>query len=91
MNKVVVFFKDSHQSSPLAFYCEMIEAIFLISASAILSFTILDPATKIFVPMYLIGSLLGIVSGVIRNAAFVVILCSWFTLMNAYALVQLFL
>ena len=69
----------------------MIEAIFLISASAILSFTILDPATKIFVPMYLIGSLLGIVSGVIRNAAFVVILCSWFTLMNAYALVQLFL
>tara|TARA_B110000240_G_scaffold181698_1_gene213845 strand:- start:1003 stop:1278 length:276 start_codon:yes stop_codon:yes gene_type:complete len=91
VNKVIIFFKDSHRSSPLAFYCEMVEALFLITASAVLSFTILDPATTIFVPMYLLGSILGIISGVIRGAAFVVILCSWFTLMNIYALAQLFL
>jgi hypothetical protein len=69
----------------------MTEALFLITASAILSFTILDPATKIFIPMYLIGSVLGIISAVIRKAAFVIVLCSWFTAMNLYALVQLFL
>jgi|TARA_A200000159_G_scaffold163538_1_gene190112 hypothetical protein len=68
----------------------MIEALFLISASAILSFTILDPATTIFVPLYLVGSLLGIVSAVIRQAAFVIILCSWFSAMNLWALIQLF-
>ena len=84
------FWKESYKSSPLAFYCEMIEAVFLIAASAILSFTILDPATTIFVPLYLVGSVLGIVSAVIRQAAFVIILCSWFSAMNLWALIQLF-
>ncbi len=90
MNRVTNFFKTSYRLSPVAFYCEMIEALFLISASAILSFTILDPATTIFVPLYLVGSILGIVSAVIRQAAFVIILCSWFSAMNLWALIQLF-
>ena len=90
LNRVTNFFKTSYRLSPVAFYCEMIEALFLISASAILSFTILDPATTIFVPLYLVGSILGIVSAVIRQAAFVIILCSWFSAMNLWALIQLF-
>ena len=84
------FFKESYRTSPVAFYAEMVEAVLLISASAVLAFTILDPATTIFVPMYLVGSILGIVSAVIRKAAFVIVLCSWFTAMNAYSLYQLF-
>ena len=91
MERIVRFFKESHRLSPTAFYCEMAEALFLISASAILTFTVLNPATKIFIPLYFIGSILGVISGIIRQAAFVVILCSWFTLMNAIALVKLFL
>jgi len=90
MQKIYKFFKKSYKLSPIAFYCEMIEAAFLISASAILTFTVLDPATTIFIPLYFFGSILGVISGVIRQAAFVVILCSWFTLMNAFALLQLF-
>jgi|TARA_B110000967_G_C18792677_1_gene514136 hypothetical protein len=90
IGKIIEFFKNSYRTSPLAFYCEMIEAVFLIAASAILSFTILDPATTIFVPMYLIGSLLGVISAVIRQAAFVIVLCSWFVVMNCLALLQLF-
>jgi hypothetical protein len=90
IGKIIEFFKNSYRTSPLAFYCEMIEAVFLIAASAILSFTILDPATTIFVPMYLIGSLLGVISAVIRQAAFVIVLCSWFVVMNCLALIQLF-
>jgi|TARA_B110000305_G_scaffold240422_1_gene310987 hypothetical protein len=88
--KVKSFFEESYRLSPIAFYCEMVEAVFLIAASAILSFTILDPATTIFVPLYLVGSVLGIVSAVIRQAAFVIILCSWFSAMNLWALIQLF-
>ena len=90
MNKIKEFFKESYRTSPVAFYAEMIEAVLLISASAVLTFTILDPATKIFVPMYLVGSLLGVVSAVIRQAAFVIVLCSWFVMMNTIALYQLF-
>lgn len=90
IGKIIEFFKNSYRTSPLAFYCEMIEAVFLIAASAILSFTILDPATTIFVPMYLIGSLLGVISAVIRQAAFVIVLCSGFVVMNCLALLQLF-
>ena len=36
------FVKDSY-TFPLAFWCEMVEATFLITASAILTFTVLDP------------------------------------------------
>ena len=89
MQSIKQFWINSYKLSPLAFYCEMIEAVFLISASAILSFTILDPNGWTFVPLYLIGSILGIISAIIRKAAFVIVLCSWFTAMNLYALVQL--
>ena len=84
------FFENSYKLSPLAFYCELVEAVMLISASAILSFTILDPNGWQFVPLYLIGSILGAVSTIIRKAAFAFVLCSWFTIMNTWALVQLF-
>jgi len=89
MQNIKQFWINSYKLSPLAFYCEMIEAVFLISASAILSFTILDPNGWHFVPLYLIGSILGIISAIIRQAAFVIVLCSWFTATNLYALVQL--
>ena len=69
----------------------MVEATFLITASAILTFTVLDPATRIFIPLYFVGSVLGVISAVIRKAAFVIVLCGWFTIMNAIALVQLFI
>jgi len=89
LTNIVEFFRNSYRLSPLAFYCEMIEALFLISASAILSFTILDPNGWHFVPLYLIGSMLGVISAIIRKAAFVIVLCSWFTIMNIIALAQL--
>ena len=89
MQNIKQFWINSYKLSPLAFYCEMIEAVFLITASAILSITILDPDGWHFVPLYLIGSMLGIISAIIRQAAFVIVLCSWFTAMNLYALVQL--
>ena len=91
IKRIGEFFKESYRTSPVAFYAEMIEAALLISASAVLTFTILDPATKIFVPMYLVGSILGVVSAVIRQAAFVIVLCSWFVMMNTIALYQLFI
>ncbi len=89
MNGVVRYFKESYRLSPFAFYCEFFETLFLVSASAVLTCTVLDPATEIFIPMYLIGSILGLISTVIRKAAFTIFLCSWFVVMNTIALIQI--
>jgi hypothetical protein len=88
---VINFFKESYRLSPFAFYCELIEAVLLISASAILTYTVLDPATKLFIPLYLLGSILGVISTVIRRAGFAIVLCAWFVIMNTIAMIQLFL
>ena len=91
VNTVINYFKESYKQSKVAFYCELCEAVLVGGASATLPFTVLDPATKVFVPMYFVGSVLGIISTTIRKAAFATILTSWFTIMNAIALVKLFL
>ncbi len=91
INTVIDYFKESYKQSKVAFYCELCEAVLVGGASATLTFTVLDPATKVFVPMYFVGSVLGIISTTIRKAAFATILTSWFTIMNAIALVKLFL
>lgn len=88
--KIYNYFKESYQNSKLAFYCEVGETILLVTGSAILSFTILDPATKVFVPLYLIGSILAMISTYIRRSS-AILLVTWFALMNAWAFIQLFI
>ena len=91
VNTVINYFKQSYKQSKVAFYCELCEAVLVGGASATLTFTVLDPATKVFIPMYFVGSMLGLISTTIRKAAFATILTSWFTIMNGIALVKLFL
>ena len=90
MKKILKFFKQSYATDRLAFYAEIVETTVLIMASAILSFTILDPATEIFIPLYLLGSILAVFS-TYRRGSSAVVLCTWFTLMNGWAFVQLFI
>ncbi len=85
------YFKQSYKQSKVAFYCELCEAVLVGGASATLTLTVLDPATKVFIPMYFVGSAMGVISTTIRKAAFATILTSWFTIMNGIALVKLFL
>ena len=91
ITKVKNFVRESYEQSRVGYFCEMAEATLLISASAVLTYTVLNPATKIFIPLYFVGSILGIISAIIRKAAFVIVLCTWFTTMNAIALWRLFL
>lgn len=88
--KVLNFFKESYAKDRLAFYAEIVETTVLIMASAILSFTILDPATEIFIPLYLLGSILAVFS-TYRRGSSAVVLCTWFTIMNGWAFIQLFI
>jgi len=88
MRKLIDFFKNSYRRDPVATYVEAIETVILISASATLAFTVLEPATHIFVPLYLIGSILAMIS-TWRRGSTAFALCCWFTLMNTIALSQL--
>ena len=91
LDRIRKHFQKSYQLSPTAYYCELAETVLLIAASAILTFTVLDPATRIFIPLYFVGSCLGIVSTVIRVAPMATVLCTWFAIMNLVAMIQLFL
>ena len=88
--KILNFFKQSYKTDRVAFYAEIVETILLVTASAILSFTITDPATKIFIPLYLAGSILAMFS-TYRRGSSAIILCTWFTIMNTWAFIQLFI
>jgi len=90
MNKVYEFFRTSYKSNPKSFFVEIAEAIATMSASLIMSITVLDPATKVFIPLFLIGGILGTISCYLRKST-AIVLTIWFTAVNTYAFYQLFL
>jgi hypothetical protein len=92
---IIQFFKDSYLKDKPAFYAEIVEAAVLICASAFLSFTIIataesNPYARVFIPLYLVGSLLAVFSTYRRRSS-AVVLCVWFTFMNGWAFTQLFI
>ena len=88
INRITGFFKESYKRDPIATYVEALETVLLISASATLTFTVLDPATHIFIPLYLIGSICAMIS-TWRRKSTAFVLCCWFTVMNTIALATL--
>lgn len=95
MTNLIEFFKRSYQTDKPAFYVEILETVLVALASAILSFTIVataqeNPYAYIFIPLYLMGSLLGIFSTYRRNSS-ALLLTTWFTIMNIWAFIQLFI
>lgn len=91
MKKIVNFWRDSYTSHPTAFWIEMISALCVMTGSAILTYTVLAPRPDIFVPFYFVGSTTSLVAAVMRKAAWIVVLTTWFSAMNAIALFQLFI
>ena len=87
-NRITGFFKVCYKRDPIATYVEALETVLLISASATLTFTVLDPATHIFIPLYLIGSICAMIS-TWRRKSTAFVLCCWFTVMNTIALATL--
>ena len=85
MIKLVSFFRESYTRDPLATIVEIFETVILVTASATLTFTVLDPATHIFIPLYWIGSLCAMFS-TWRRKSTAFVLCCWFTAMNSIAL-----
>ena len=87
--KIISYFGETYKLSPVIFYAELIELVLLVGASIVLTVTVLDPATQWFIPLYLVGSIFGLTSAILRRAGFVILLCGWFTMMNMISLVRL--
>lgn len=84
------FFKESFNANPKAFAVEIFEAITTMAASLIMSLTVLDPATEYFIPLFLVGGILGTISCYLRKST-AIVLTIWFTAVNTWAFVQLFI
>jgi len=87
--KIISYFGETYRLSPVIFYAELIELVLLVGASIVLTVTVLNPATQWFIPLYLVGSIFGLTSAILRRAGFVILLCGWFTMMNTISLVRL--
>ena len=87
--KIISYFGETYRLSPVIFYAELIELVLLVGASIVLTVTVLDPATQWFIPLYLVGSLFGLTSAILRRAGFVILLCGWFSIMNTISLARL--
>ena len=91
MKKIIQFWRESYTSNPTAFWIEMFSAICVMTGSAILTYTVLAPRPDIFVPFYFLGSVTSLVAAVMRKAAWIAVLTTWFSTMNIIALYQLFI
>ena len=89
IKRIISYFGETYRLSPVIFYAELIELVLLVGASIVLTVTVLDPATQWFIPLYLVGSIFGLTSAILRRAGFVILLCGWFTMMNLIALSRL--
>ena len=76
MKRIASFFKKSFEDK-VAFYAELAETILLVTGSAV-------------VPLYLFGSMLALIS-TYRRGSTAILLVSWFTIMNTWAFIQLFI
>tara|TARA_B100000989_G_C19143206_1_gene304246 strand:+ start:35 stop:313 length:279 start_codon:yes stop_codon:yes gene_type:complete len=91
IERIKKFWIDSYKTNILAFYYEMISAITVIIGSAILTYTVLAPRPDIFIPFYWIGSITGMVGAYYRMSSWILVLTTWFTIMNTIAMWRLFL
>jgi|TARA_R100000455_G_scaffold23967_1_gene12754 hypothetical protein len=91
MESVKLFFIDSYKSNKIAFYIEMVSTLSVILGSLILTLTVLNPLTTVFVPFYWIGSALGLIAAILRKLSWTVILTTWFTAMNTIAMCKIFI
>lgn len=90
LTKLHNFFAESYRTSKIGFFAEIAEIVTLVIASSILAYTVLDPAMRVVVPLYLFGSIMSVISTYLRGST-AIVLCSWFVAMNTWAMWSLFI
>lgn len=91
LNRIKEFWIESYKTDRKAFYYEMISAICVITGGFILTYTVLEPLPKLFIPFYWFGSLCGIIGAYYRKSSWIMVLMATFTIMHTVGLWRLFL
>ena len=82
--KVRSFWLRSYESDRTAFYFELVSFIFTVGASLTLAITAADPDMTIIYPGFFIGAVTQCYASYRRNAAFVMMITGYFSIINVY-------
>lgn len=82
--KIKKFWLRSYESDRIAFYFELVSFIFTVGASLTLAITASDPDMTIVYPGFFIGATTQCYAAYRRNAAFVMMITGYFSVINVY-------
>lgn len=82
--KIKKFWLRSYESDKIAFYFELVSFIFTVGASLTLAITASDPDMTIVYPGFFIGATTQCYAAYRRNAAFVMMITGYFSVINVY-------
>ena len=84
MKKVKDFWIKSYKSDRIAFAFELISFIFTVGASMTLAFNAANPNMLIVYPFFFVGSVTQCYASMRRGAAWVMLLTSYFAVINVF-------
>lgn len=84
MKKIIEFWRSSYESDRIAFYLELSSFIFTVGASATLAISAAAPDMRIVYPIFLIGSITGLLGYIRRKLAWPMMLTGWFVIVNVF-------
>ena len=91
LHKIKEYWVSSYIQNPVVFWIEMAATISVIIGSFLIAYTVLELDPITFIPFYLIGSICSLIAAIIRKAVWVIVMTTWFTVMNVAGLTQLLL
>ena len=91
LKSVKEFWLESYRTDKKAFYLEMVSAICVITGGGILTWTVLEPLPKMFIPLYWFGSVAGVIGAYYRKSSWIMVLMLTFVIMHTIGLWRLFL
>lgn len=84
MNKIKDFWVNSYKSDKIAFAFELVSFVFTVAASLTLAINAKDPNMMIVYPGFFVGSITQAYASYRRGAAWVLLLTSYFAVVNVF-------
>ena len=91
LERIKHYWISSYIQNPLVFWIEMAATISVVIGSFLIAYTVLELDPITFIPFYLVGSICSLIAAIIRKAVWVIVMTTWFTVMNVAGLTQLLL
>ena len=91
LHKIKEYWVSSYNQNPIVFWIEMAATISVVIGSFLIAYTVLELNPITFIPFYLVGSICSLIAAIIRKAVWVIVMTTWFTVMNLVGLTQLLL